>query len=542
MRTNLARAALLLLGVASLLAACDGDLPPSEEVAAQSYPVVGNWVAGKGVVMLTRVSNSTQFCSGVLINKHTVLTTARCLQQLLPDQINIDHSKRLDPGGFTEHLVGSALVMTMPDGTATINCLNGGTASGMNCAGKYKRIITYRENPTASGDSDNDLAMLYSSGYGYHGIEASQTDDPYPYYADIYMGDLPGGTNLDITGYGWSPAGQPSFYPYRASLPLMQKTAGSLLLMASTNARPCAGDQGSPLTVPGTGEVAGLHSYNESSGANGCANPGYVRGTRLRDKMGWIESIIGQCPTSYNDAGQPVKRCYLAADEIEECGGAQHLNIPDAARWNGCRGTGCGVCSELVTEYPRYFENHPLCARNTTCDNGYSNCSVNCPKPTAVDQAQWGVGLKGTYRTYTDTPTTFGGPALGRIDKTVNFNWGNGAPMPGIPSDKFNIAWRGWLKVPATGTYTFQTYTDDGVTLDVNGVRRITSWNNQAPTNRTSSSFTLSAGAVLIAMDYFDSSSGAVAQLKWKTPGSNTFVTIPAANLSPSGSELQFLH
>jgi hypothetical protein len=193
-----------------------------------------------------------------------------------------------------------------------------------------------------------------------------------------------------------------------------------------------------------------------------------------------------------------------------------------------------------ATEYPRYFENHPACQRNTTCDNQYGNCSVNCPKPTGIDQPQWGIGLKGTYRNYGTSTTpeaSLTGSGFGRFDKTVNFNWGSNPPITSMAADRFTVSWRGWLKIPTSGTYTFQTYTDDGVTLDVNGVRRITGWVNQAPTNRTSAAISLSAGPVAIAMDYFDSSSGAVAQLRWKTPGSSSFVTIPAANLSPPGSD-----
>jgi hypothetical protein len=56
-----------------------------------------------------------------------------------------------------------------------------------------------------------------------------------------------------------------------------------------------------------------------------------------------------------------------------------------AGQWSGCRGNGCAVCSELVTSYPLYFVNHPLCARNTTCAGLYYTCNANCPAPSAAD-------------------------------------------------------------------------------------------------------------------------------------------------------------
>src|SRR5215207_1223568 len=170
MRTNLA-GALLLVGVGSLLftAACDSEEIPTEQIEATTYPVIGNWVMGKGVVMLTKKSDGTQFCSAVVVNKHSILTTARCLQRFLVDQTNSDSPSRLDPkGDYEERLVTSMLVVRNLDGTASMKCLNGGVAPS--CGGKSgKRIITYRENPVASGDSDNDLALLYTSTYGYYG-------------------------------------------------------------------------------------------------------------------------------------------------------------------------------------------------------------------------------------------------------------------------------------------------------------------------------------------------------------------------------------
>jgi hypothetical protein len=541
---KLSAALLLALGPMSFIAACsDGDSPP-DVVRAVTYPVIGNAVLGKGVVMLSKQSDAKQFCTAVLLNRWAMLTTARCVQNLTTSQVTIESEGRAAQTRLNAELV------RIKENEATLECINGAPDEAGRCWGKPKQVIMHRENPVASGDADNDLAILFSDGYGWKNVDGENGD-----YADIYMGDLtPGNNDLEITGYGWTPDenGPATFYPYRASLPLQQVSSGSLTLWATPNARPCAGDQGSPYTVPGTGEVVGLHSYNQTSEANGCASTGYVRGTRIRDKMGWIEGLLGKCQTGVNGNGEPIKRCYVTPEPELECNGAPH-STPDSARWDGCRGSGCWVCAEKVptAQYPRYFENHPQCLRNTTCAGQYFTCSVNCPKPTAIDQAQWGVGLKGVYQypEKWDTVTegyvpvdpasggagTFSGDRFGRLDKTVNFNWGNGAPLATLRADQFTVRWRGWLKVPTTGTYTFQTYTDDGVTLDVNGVRRITAWVKQAATTRTSSAFTLSAGPVAIAMDYFDSTGGAVAQLRWKTPGSNSFVTIPAANLSPPG-------
>lgn len=56
-----------------------------------------------------------------------------------------------------------------------------------------------------------------------------------------------------------------------------------------------------------------------------------------------------------------------------------------AGQWQGCRGTGCSVCSELVANYPCYFQNHPNCQPNDICGGLYFTCSDACPAPTQAD-------------------------------------------------------------------------------------------------------------------------------------------------------------
>lgn len=54
--------------------------------------------------------------------------------------------------------------------------------------------------------------------------------------------------------------------------------------------------------------------------------------------------------------------------------------------WDGCRGTGCYVCTELVADYPNYFVNHPYCFSNGTCDGQHYTCNAVCPAPGAADK------------------------------------------------------------------------------------------------------------------------------------------------------------
>ncbi len=87
------------------------------------------------------------------------------------------------------------------------------------------------------------------------------------------------------------------------------------------------------------------------------------------------------------------------------------VSFPDPAtcdgtpgQWDGCRGTGCFVCSEKLTDFPRYFTNHPGCVKNDTCAGQFFTCNAACPAPADADrdpavcngtQGQWD-GCRGT--------------------------------------------------------------------------------------------------------------------------------------------------
>lgn len=54
--------------------------------------------------------------------------------------------------------------------------------------------------------------------------------------------------------------------------------------------------------------------------------------------------------------------------------------------FQGCRGSGCSVCSELVAGYACYFKRHPLCLENPGCAGGHYTCNPHCPAPSDADK------------------------------------------------------------------------------------------------------------------------------------------------------------
>jgi MSHA biogenesis protein MshQ len=116
-----------------------------------------------------------------------------------------------------------------------------------------------------------------------------------------------------------------------------------------------------------------------------------------------------------------------------------------------------------------------------------------------------------------------------RSDGPINFDWGTGAPGPtGIGVNNFSVQWNGYIRVTQSGVHRFQTNSDDGVRLTVNGDLLIDEWNDHSVTTHTSAAVNLVAGnSYPIKLEYYENGGFAVAQLFWQTPGSGAYVAIP---------------
>ena len=72
-----------------------------------------------------------------------------------------------------------------------------------------------------------------------------------------------------------------------------------------------------------------------------------------------------------------------------------------------------------------------------------------------------GHAAPGLTATYFNNMTLTAPAVVTRIDNTVNFNWGTGSPAGGIAVDNFSVRWTGFVRVLTTGSYTFQTNSDE---------------------------------------------------------------------------------
>lgn len=136
-------------------------------------------------------------------------------------------------------------------------------------------------------------------------------------------------------------------------------------------------------------------------------------------------------------------------------------------------------------------------------------------------------GLTGIY--YDNI--NFTGPTVTRVDPSVDFNWGSGSPDASLGPDTFSVRWTGFVRAPVNGNYFFQTRSDDGVRLWVNGILVINNWTDHGPTDNTSAAVALTAGTdYAVIMEYYENGGGAEARLRWQRPGDASFAAIPPSD------------
>lgn len=102
-----------------------------------------------------------------------------------------------------------------------------------------------------------------------------------------------------------------------------------------------------------------------------------------------------------------------------------------------------------------------------------------------------------------------GAPTVVRNDGAINFNWGEGVPVAGLPADNFSVRWDSTQNIAATGDYVITATSDDGVRVWIDGALVIDGWYNHPPTTFTTTR-NLSAGSHNFRVEYYDSGYGAM--------------------------------
>jgi glucose/arabinose dehydrogenase len=147
-------------------------------------------------------------------------------------------------------------------------------------------------------------------------------------------------------------------------------------------------------------------------------------------------------------------------------------------------------------------------------------------------------GLSGRY--FANTALS-GTPVITR-NEVVDFVWsasnGTASPGAGVPADGWSVRWTGFVKLPTTGTYTFEVIADDGIRAWVNGVQFANRWANAGNTSFVSAGVAGSAGALIpVTLEHYDGSGDSTVKFRWKTPSQPTYwVSVPLAQLQSTTS------
>jgi mono/diheme cytochrome c family protein len=138
-----------------------------------------------------------------------------------------------------------------------------------------------------------------------------------------------------------------------------------------------------------------------------------------------------------------------------------------------------------------------------------------------------GTGVRGFY--YNNT--TFSPPIVLQRNDRINFTWG-GSPGGTVTADQFSVRWQGKIQPPVSGSYLFQTDSDEGIRVWVNGQLIIDNFTAHTVTTDTSGAIQLTAGTKYdIRVDMYDLTGQAVAILRWKIPGYPSFAVVPRDRL-----------
>ena len=106
---------------------------------------------------------------------------------------------------------------------------------------------------------------------------------------------------------------------------------------------------------------------------------------------------------------------------------------------------------------------------------------------------------------------------LVRVDQEIDFAWGNLSPAPQLRSEQFRIEWRGTLRIPRAGRWTFFLTSDDGSWLDLDGSRVLDNGGIHPPRER-STTVELTEAVHSVVVSYEQAEGGASMRFEWSGP------------------------
>lgn len=131
---------------------------------------------------------------------------------------------------------------------------------------------------------------------------------------------------------------------------------------------------------------------------------------------------------------------------------------------------------------------------------------VSCPTISGWQAKYWG------------NSSMAGTPFTCRNDPDINFNWGTGSPvygLPALPADAFSAQWTRSIYF-SPGRYRFHLAGDDGVRLWIDGAPVIDEWRDQGYTAYSGDRTWSTGGTHGFRVEYYENTGGAAVRLWWE--------------------------
>ena len=292
------------------------------------------------------------------------------------------------------------------------------------------------------------------------------------------------------------PTFTPSAGTYSSALAvtIFRSTAGATIHYTTDGSTPTAS---SPVYV-GPIAVAASTTIQAIATATGMTNSEVVRAT-------YTVSVVVPPETVTTPAFSPAPGAYSSGQSVTiacNTSGATIRYTTDGSTPTASSPVYSGAISVSTTTTIQAIATAPGMTNSLVVSGTYT---------IAAGPVGTGTGLTGSYFPSVD----FTGASITRVDAMVNFDWGVGSPIAGIPVDNFCVCWTGQVQAVFSEIYTFTTLSDDGVRLWINGQLLVDNWTDHAPIGN-SGTITLVAGQKYdVKMEYYEKSGGAVAKLSW---------------------------
>ncbi|MBK8478903.1 MAG: glycoside hydrolase family 3 C-terminal domain-containing protein [Opitutaceae bacterium] len=124
-------------------------------------------------------------------------------------------------------------------------------------------------------------------------------------------------------------------------------------------------------------------------------------------------------------------------------------------------------------------------------------------------------GLAGEYFNNTEFA---GKPAFTRIDKGLDFDWGNNGPGHGLGGSNYSVRWTGTVSVAETGPYRLAITSDDGSFLYIDEKLVADNGGTHAEITIPADIELLAGRTYRVRIDYVQGTGGAAMRLGWKDP------------------------